>query len=500
MTAKSPQYHSQLLADFARQLLFTPKSRRADQITRAEALHDLVEPGQNYPFDFVNYRITGYHSESESIDTTILVGEAILPDLRLIIDELCLSAESMPDDEPMTDLATLATDLNVSTKTIHRWREQGLRWRWFTPEGCKRKVLGFTPSALKHFKKTHPGRLEQAAQRDMMSESDLQNLRENARQIAAASPQMSLNQVASQLAQQTGRALQTIRLQLQKHDEQHPDNVIFPEHHGPLSDRQARQIARLHQRGMSLEQLEQTFGKTASTIRRAMLNARLQVLKRLRIDPVREHASYADPTQIPLLSQWQVRDNDWQTGTTQLPDDLPQLLYLWFARFQLRPEAQSHAFQSYQYLRYTAVQTINELQYNACSATQINTLEKQLKQAGQLRDMLCTSSLPVVMSVARRHMDHVDEQSVYILQDLLILGCQILFHELDQFDPHRKQTFDTFLVWRLQRSFATWLGDLQRAGRAIRRLQPHQVIRRIRTQATHWGIRLPDMPAELGMD
>ena len=129
MNRTSKPYHSQLIADFARQLLFTPKSRRAEQITRAEALHDLIEPTQNYPFDFINYRITGYHSESETQDTTILVGEALLPDLRLVIEELCQSNETLPVDEPMTDLATLAKELNVSTKTIHRWRDHGLRWR-----------------------------------------------------------------------------------------------------------------------------------------------------------------------------------------------------------------------------------------------------------------------------------------------------------------------------------------------------------------------------------
>jgi hypothetical protein len=88
-------------------------------------------------------------------------------------------------------------------------------------------------------------------------------------------------------------------------------------------------------------------------------------------------------------------------------------------------------------------------------------------------------------------MDHLDEQSVYMLQDLLILGCQILFGELDLFDPFRKHEFDTFISWRLQRSFATWLSDQHRAKRAIKRMTPEEVIHRIRTQAMAFGIKLP---------
>lgn len=494
MTGKTKPYHSQLLADLARQLLFTPKSRRVNQIKRAESLHDLINPTQNYPFDFINYRITGYHSESESVDTTILVGLAILPDLRLIIEELCQSADKLPEDEPMTDLATLAKELNVSTKTIHRWRGQGLRWRWFKPQGHKRKVLGFTPSALAHFQKVHPGRLQQAAEHDQMTDQDLDQLLEHARQIASADAPLSLNQVATELATQTGRAVQTIRLHLLKHDKQHPDTAIFPKHHGPLTNRQSRQIARLHKQGQSLDELAQQFGKTVSTIRRAILNSRLQVIQRLRIAPLRVHESYTDPMQASHYVRWQLRDNDWQPTPTQLPGDLPMLLHLWFAQLQLKPTAQLSAFQSYQYLRYAADHLRRELEPNACSATQIKTLEDHLKQAGRLRDMLTASSLPIVFSVARRHMDHLDEQSIYILQDLLVLGCQILFDELDQFDPHRKQSFDTYLSWRLQRSYAAWLSDLQRAGRAIRRMVPQQVIERIRQQATYWGIKLPQIP------
>ena len=244
MSHKSDKYHSQILADFVRQLLFTPKSRRPEQILKTEALHDLINPNQNYPFDFINYHITGYHSESEDLDSaTILVGQAILPDLRLIIDELCETAEVMPDNDPVTDLATLAKELNVSTKTIHRWRDIGLRWRRYRHPQHKRFVLGFTASALKHFDQTHPGKLKQAAAHDQISAEQLNALLDQAKELATQNPTMSLNHVAQILANESGRALQTLRVQLEKYDRKHPESPIFPTHHGPLTSRQARHIS-----------------------------------------------------------------------------------------------------------------------------------------------------------------------------------------------------------------------------------------------------------------
>lgn len=497
MSHKTEKYHSQILADFVRQLLFTPKSRRPEQIVKTEALHDLITPNQNYPFDFINYHITGYHSESEDIDSaTILVGQAILSDLRWIIDELCESAETMPDNEAVTDLATLAKELNVSTKTIHRWRDIGLRWRRYRHPEYKRFVLGFTASALEHFDKTHPGKLKQAAAHDQMSAEQLNALLDQAKELARQNPTMSLNHVAQILASASGRALQTLRVQLEKHDRQHPESPIFPTHHGPLTHRQARQIAKLKQRGASSEELCKRFGKTPSTIRRAVLNACLEVMQRVKIKPIHEHASYIDPNQIVVYRNTKIQSNDWLQATTTMTEALPHALILWFAQGQLKPNSQLKLFRQYHFLRFTADQSCQALKPNTCTATQVKQLEDDLRHAGKLRDILTTSSLPIVMSVARKHLDHVDAHSIYILQDMLILGCQILYAELDQFDPHRKQTFDTYLTWRLQKCYATWLSDPRRASLATRRMRPEQAIKRIRIQATHFGIRLPDLPLD----
>ena len=83
------RYRSAALRDLVQQLRFVPAARRAEQVRRAEQLHDEIDPQAVYPLDYLVYRITRYrHDHDEDV---LLVGEAVTADLRLLIDELSRS-------------------------------------------------------------------------------------------------------------------------------------------------------------------------------------------------------------------------------------------------------------------------------------------------------------------------------------------------------------------------------------------------------------------------
>ena len=58
----SQPFRCRAIEQLARQLLFAPPDKRIEQVARAEKLHDQIEPGVAYPFEFISYRITGYRS------------------------------------------------------------------------------------------------------------------------------------------------------------------------------------------------------------------------------------------------------------------------------------------------------------------------------------------------------------------------------------------------------------------------------------------------------
>ena len=69
--------------------MFAPPAGRLRQIKRIEQLHDQIDADQDYPAEFLIYRITGYRSESHP--QAVLAGKAALLDLRLMIDALSRS-------------------------------------------------------------------------------------------------------------------------------------------------------------------------------------------------------------------------------------------------------------------------------------------------------------------------------------------------------------------------------------------------------------------------
>ena len=69
-----------------------------------------------------------------------------------------------------------ALRLNVSTKTLSRWRKDGLRWRWVTPMPGARKVIGFTADAVERFTAQHGQRVSRAMTFTQISSDDRQRI------------------------------------------------------------------------------------------------------------------------------------------------------------------------------------------------------------------------------------------------------------------------------------------------------------------------------------
>src|SRR5690606_17235968 len=226
-----------------------------------------IDATATYPVEYLVYRITRYRADTP--DSVLLVGEAVLPDLRLLLDALTRSVDLTIDETPGTLSAdALAAELNVSTKTITRWRRAGLRWRWVVRRSGGRKAVGFTPEAVRRFSLANRERVEKASAFTQMEPVERKRLLDRARRVAKGRD-VSLYQVAAHLARRTGRAVETLRQLLEAHDRDHPGDRIFNEE-SPLSPRQKRIIARAHRMGVSVTKIASRFGRTRSTIYRVI--------------------------------------------------------------------------------------------------------------------------------------------------------------------------------------------------------------------------------------
>jgi hypothetical protein len=132
------KYRLDTLAALARQMAFTPHETLAAQLASAEVLLTDLDPQKAYPFDFVIFRITGYRPKSVSAE--LLTGLALQHDLGLLIEQLSetLGQTTAALREPVLAIEDLTARLNVTSKTIQRWRRRGLPARRFTfPDGKK---------------------------------------------------------------------------------------------------------------------------------------------------------------------------------------------------------------------------------------------------------------------------------------------------------------------------------------------------------------------------
>lgn len=482
-------YRCQALDQLTRQLLFAPPSKRTAQVFHAERLHDEIDPQVNYPFDYIAFRITGFRSEQDP--RTVLVGEAVICDLRLMIDALSRSTPiPCNDQDPVETPRQLAQRLNVSTKTLARWRKAGLRWRWVAVPGRGRKQLVFPRSAVDHFLNQNHQRVADAAAFSRIDPHTRQRLIRLARGLARRRG-ASLNQVAALLAKRLGRAVETIRLILQQHDRNHPQEAIFTSHTGPLTTRQHRLIARAHHWGIPVSKLAERFGRTPSTIYRAVRHSQAAHLRRTTISFV--HAPIfdrPDADQVllgPPLPR--LPDQPPSVPETSSPQDKSAALQPPLAQLYhqpgFSPEVQKSLLTRYHFLKYRAAQRRDAVDPYEPRAGDLDAIAALLNQAATVRNLLVRANLANVLTVARKHLVTAEDRSPARLAQLLEAGNLVLYQAIENFNIAKDRPFDAYLTWRLMQRF-TQIPP----GRAHRQFDSHATLQRMQHDARPFGIDL----------
>ena len=484
------------LAELTRQLRYAPPGKRVEQARRAERLHDQIDPKLNYPVDFIGYRITGYRSER--VDATLLVGEAILPDLRLMIDTLSRSAP-IPDheDDPVESVDQLAATLGVSTKTISRWRKIGLRWRWSPqPDGGGKRIT-FPRSGLRRFLDEHGSRVTRASEFTQVDPATRQRVIDRARRIVSRRS-LSLNQVAAHLARKIGRAHETVRLILQQHDRQHPSDKIFVGHSGPLDRRQHRQIVAAARRGVPVSRIALAHGRTPSSIHRVIRRRRAAILKRMRIQYVsspmfdREDADEVilrrgEPSPPPVQPPAQPPDQSPDQQRDNNADPLSLLAKI-YDQPRLIDDQSRSLLVRFNYLKFKSARARDRLDNHHPRAAELDRIEAWIRAAATVRDRLVAAGMSTVMTTVQRHLVSESAHSTARLLELLEIGNDALVETINHFDPSTGRSFDSYLTWRLMQRYGSDPRLLDSPSRARRQSDTDGALARIQRFAARVGV------------
>lgn len=437
-----PAFLSQALEDLTRQLIFAPPARRRIQIDQAEALYWEINPERNYPLEYVIYRITLYRPDT--VEPAMLTGTALRHDLLVMVERLSGTLDDPAEEihPPPLDLPSLCKRLNVTSKTVSRWRRQGLfarrlRWR----DGRKR--VAFLPQSVERFLVAHPQRVQRAAQFSRIDLLTRRRIIDRARRLAGR-VKVSPFRVAQFLAGKTGRTVEGLRQLLLTHDQRHSHLAIFVDHRPPLSQRQHRVIYRAYHFGVPVSKMARRFGRARDAIYRAINQCRAERLRNLTIHFITSPTfEMPDAEQVILASD---TPDAGTAGESRSPSA------------SLEAGTELALFVRYNYLKFRAASLRDTLDRNQPRSGEIDMIETLMRRAAATRQLLVRSHLGLVISVARKHQASSHARQL-TLSDLISEGNLVLLETIETYDAGKGNRFSTYLTWSLMRRFAKFTGS-----------------------------------------
>jgi RNA polymerase primary sigma factor len=433
------------------QVRFAPRDQQLEQANRAERLLAEIDPARVYPYDYLCYRITDFRPTSFA--NTKLKGEQANHDLRLFVEDLTDAAAQSSEaaGEEVLTVEELAKKFNVSTKTISRWRQQGLVSRRFVFDGRKR--LGFLRSSVDRFVGENTERVKRGSSFSQMSDEERDEIINRARRLAAAGGCPS--EVARRIAEKMHRSVETIRYTLKQFDQEHPGLAVFPSATGPLSDETKQKIYEQFRRDTPIEELAKRYNRTKTSIYRIVNEMRAKRILELPLEYISNPYFGRENVEKTILGS--MPENDQPVKKVRLPAGLPPYLASLYEVPLLNREQEGYLFRKFNYLKYKASKLRQQLDPSHARSSLMDELERLYDQAVTVKNQIVRANLRLVVSIAKRHVGPTDN-----FFELVSDGNMSLIRAAEKFDYARGNKFSTYASWAIMKNFARTIPDEHR--------------------------------------
>jgi RNA polymerase sigma factor (sigma-70 family) len=452
-------FKSQALKELTdQQVRFAPAAKRAEQRVRAERLRDEIDPDKRYPYQFVCFRITDFRPES--YPDLILPGGELIHDLGLFVKSMGVAVEETND--PIVTLEEVSKRLNVSTKTVRRWRKLGLIGRRMVFNG--RNHVAFRQSALDRFMLIHQDRVDRGSRFSQLSEDEKDEIVRRARRLSRACGG-TLTEVSRRIARRLGRSAETIRYTIKNFDREHPELALFPNLTGPLDAATKDVIYTSYRRGIAVDMLAKRFQRTRTSMYRVINEVRAQRLLEQPLDYI-PHPSFEDPAMeavilgpMPDHEAYEKKRRDMKA-----PKDVPAELAPLYEVPLLSKEQEQHLFRKMNFLKFKASKLRNDLRKDGLEARDVDPsrvriqllkeIEDLQSEANAVKDQLIKSNMRLVVNIAKKHVSPAEN-----VFELLSDGNMSLIRAVEKFDFGRGFKFSTYASWAIIKNFARSIPD-----------------------------------------
>jgi len=434
------------------QLRFTPEAQRQKQVESVEELIGIIEKDKEYPFEFVCFKITGYHPKGKS-GSELIKGQALIDDLRFFISELSgqLGNYAEEQDEKVYVISELAKELGVSRKTIHRWRKRGLVARKFIFEDGKKR-LAFLQSSVDKFLGTHPDLVKKGGDFTKLSKKERGYIIKRAGELGSKAG-MSRYQAIELISEESGRSHEAVRYTILNAENRRSGKGLFKKPAGVIQPGQGREIYKLFNQGMSLPELMKQFDRSKSSIYRIIKRRRARALMSKRIEFIANDEFLEDGAKDKILSKGFCLE---EFDEREVPDvsnfkggSLSKYMKALNQAPLFRREQERELFRRYNYVKFLADNGIRQLKPHLATSAEIKEIEDYLAEAERIKNIIIEANLRLVVNIANKH-----TISGANLLDLISEGNFAMMHAVEKFDYARGFRFSTYASWAIVKDFA----------------------------------------------
>jgi len=425
------------------QVRFAPREKKIEQVNRAEQLLAEIDLDATYTYEHLCYCITGY--APVAAPDAKMSGEDAAYDLQLFVEDVSDSANIPAEQagEPVLTVDELSEMFSVSTKTISRWRRQGLVSRRFVFGGRKR--VGFLRGSVDRFIEQNRERIKRGEQFSQLTEQERREIVERARRLVHAGGCPA--EITRRIAHHMRRSVETIRYTLKQFDQEHPNLAVFPSHHGPLTEETKQKIYRQYREGTSASVLAKQYCRTRTSIYRVVNEMRAKRVQELPLDHM-YHESFDQP-EIESLVRGPMPPSDATSRKPRVPAGLPPYLASLYDVALLNREQECYLFRKFNYLKYRASKLRGKLDPAKAKGSLMDQIERLYDEAVQVKNRIVLANLRLVVSIAKRHVTATEE-----FFELVSDGNMSLIRAAEKFDFSRGNKFSTYASWAIMKNFA----------------------------------------------
>jgi RNA polymerase primary sigma factor/RNA polymerase sigma factor len=403
---------------------------------------------REYPYDFIFFRLMEVRPDAGQ--RKLIKGEDAAHDLRLFVEDVSSSLNMRVEEatEPVHTVEELSKMFNVSTKTISRWRDQGLVSRKFVHEGRKR--VGFLHSSVERFLQSNREKVKRGERFSQLTEDEKSELLERARRLATMG--VNPSEVAKRLAEQMNRSVETIRYTIKNFDQKHPEVAIFPDHRPTLTEDDKKVVYQQYRRGTSVAALCKRYGRTRSSILRLLGEQRAIRLMDLPLDYI-PSPEFENP-RLEAEIMGKMPEAYIAPRKSKPPAGLPPYLASLYDNQLLTREQEYHLFRKMNYLKYKALKLREQLDIKQPKVSVMDEIDSLSQQAVEVKNQIVQANLRLVVSIAKRHVGNGGE-----LFSLISDGNISLIRAVEKFDYARGNKFSTYASWAIMKNFARTIPD-----------------------------------------